>query len=248
MECSVCIATYNKPDLLRHTLQSIAYQDVPFEWELIVVDDGSPNTLTEKVCNEFQKVCYIRLEKSTGYGNPAKARNVAYRWASGKTLICQSDDVIHHSPNCIENLVTQLQPNTFLLAEVINTDTYGNVTCNRDTADYGGYLQTYVSPKNRRPLFFLGSIARKDLYAVGGNDEEFVFPSGEDRWFALCLIRGLGLTPVYTSSIVGHHQQHKHCNPNQIGHSQALIKQKIQRATRNPKLWQASGGPWQYTK
>jgi len=244
MKCSICIATYDRPELLKNTLTSIFQQVVSLPYEVIVVDDGSPGDGTRKVCGEFPGVNYIRIEREPSYRNPAIARNVAYRAAKGTILICQSDDVIHHSPRCIDHLCSDLRPGYFLLATVINVDKQGQMVSDPKGRGYGDKLQVYVSPQRRRPLFFLGSLYRTDLYTVGGNDEEFTAPSAEDRWFALCLTQGLGLRPIYSRSIIGHHQMHPHCDPGCTELSQELLTDRTRQAHLGVVPWQASGGPW----
>jgi len=256
MKCSICIATYNKPETLKKTLDSIVCQNVPFEFEVIVVNDGPSDDATYEVCGNysFPLVWYVRHYRpgrtfgDRTYSNPAGPRNAAYRLARGEVIICQSDDVIHHSPDCIRNLVEQLQPKTFLLASVVNVDEQGHLYSNPNRRGYGDQLTVYVSPLRRRPLFFLGSLLREDLYAVGGNDEDFTAPSGEDVWFGHCLINGRGLTPTYSATIVGHHQAHPHCDPAITKPSQNLLRQKIAtaRSARNSDAYCSSGGPWIY--
>ena len=245
MKASICIATYDKPTALRRTLDSIYAQSPPFELEVIVVDDGSPGRETMVVCENYPDLQYVRMPVKQ-YGNPAKARNLAYHRAKGEVIIAQSDDVIHRSPNCIQRLVEELRPGTFVIATVVNVDGNGNTCCDPSGSGYGDYLELYTGPSKPRPLFFLGSLYRDDLYAVGGNDEEFVAPSAEDRWFAMCLMQGRGLTPVFPPDIVGHHQYHRHCPIVSIAPSQTLIKHKVATAQRSG-VWQASGGPWPTT-
>ena len=246
VRCSICIATHNRATLLTRTLTSIVRQTIPFDWELIVVDDGSVGSFTRIVCSSFSRVKYLRIDRGPEYRNPSVARNVAYRAARGDIVICQSDDVIHHSENCVRELVDQLRPKTFLLATVVNVDRRGKVTSNKQGTGYGDKLEVYVSPQKKRPLFFLGSLYREDLYAVGGNDEEFAAPSGEDRWFGMCLMKGLGLQPVYSADIVGHHQVHDHCDPSVIGPSQNLLQKKVAAARAGGQSWCSSGGSWSY--
>jgi glycosyltransferase involved in cell wall biosynthesis len=95
MELSVVIATRNKAQYLSQTLESIVWQKPPFNYEIIVVDDGSTDA-TQSVC-ERNFVNYIRLEKKQ-YTNPANAQNVGFKAAKGKVIVTQSDDVVHISP------------------------------------------------------------------------------------------------------------------------------------------------------
>lgn len=250
---SICIATYDRPAVLARVLESIYRQDL-HDVEVIVVDDGSsiPREV-HAVCHEQYHVNkFIRVRREPSYRNPAVARNLAYRSAEGDVVICQSDDV-EHQGNAVEGLLRELQPGTFVIAEVWNV-------CPKTGEPQPAYKQRWHqltgpgppqpprSPNPERPLFFLGALYRSDLYAVGGNDEEFTMPSAEDRWFADCLMNGLGLQPHYTSEVKGHHLHHP--RPPDIGRmaapSQVLIKYKQAEAERTG-VWQASGGPWPYT-
>jgi len=247
MLTSICIATFDKPKALDRTLESIFSQSPSGPYEVIVVDDGSPEEKTERVCDRHP-VRYARIDRCPVYRNPSAARNMAYRMARGEVIVAQSDDVIHHSKDCLETLVSELQPGTFVLGTVVNVDESGRPFSDPNGPGYGDRLTTYVSPNRRRPLFFLGTLYRQDLYAVGGNDEEFIGPSGEDQWFALCLTQGLGLRPYYSSRVVGHHQRHSHTTDyDAVQRSQSLLRRKIAQAQQGRTSWTASGGPWLYT-
>jgi len=249
VKASICIAAHDKPAYLRRTLETIYCQTPPFEFEVIVCDDGS-------VTDEIRQICtpgiespwrpswtYLRIDRKPGYRNPSFARNVTYRAAKGEVIIPESDDTIHVSPNCIQRLVEELQPGHFVIANVFNADFTGKIVPgNLENPNYNP-LTVYTGPTNRRPFFFLGSLFRRDLYAVGGNDEEFVEPGREDDWFARCLMNGLGLRPVYSTTIVGHHLQHRHLGGKG---SYPLYQRKYQMAVRRQIPWCSTGGPWPY--
>jgi hypothetical protein len=71
-------------------------------------------------------------------------------------------------------------------------------------------IGSYMNEKRIKeaPLFFLGSLLREDVYKIGGDDEDFIHPNYEDNWFFERLINGLKLTPIYTNSTKGFHQDH----------------------------------------
>lgn len=249
MKASICIATHDKPEYLNYTLESIFCQPLALdldEIEVIVTDDRSLNDDNREVCAEYP-VKYIRIDGELGYRNPSHARNVAYRLARGEVIIAQSDDTVHVTENSIELLISLLQPGTFVIANVFNADFNGNIVPgNLQNPEYAP-LTVYTGPTNKRPFFFLGSLYRKDLYAVGGNDEEFVAPGREDDWFARCLMNGLNLRPVYTTAVVGHHLQHKHLGSKTASaQSYFLYNQKYRLASQGRIPWRSSGGPWHY--
>ena len=236
MKVSVCLATFERPDALRKTLASIICQSPPFEYEVIVCDDGSKDASATAVCLEFPTVHCCRIERYPVFRNPSYARNRAYRQALGDIILAQSDDVIH-SPKAIEGLVNELHPGSFVIARVLN--------CVAENTKPYIDLPVFTGPDNKRPFFFLGALWRLDLYAVGGNDEEFSTPAYDDDWFADCLIRGRGLTPHY-SRVEGYHQDHPRPfdTIEFVANSRAIYSNKVRAATSGAIPWLASGGPW----
>lgn len=231
---SICMSTWNRPEMLRNTLCSIFSQCVPFPIEVIVANDGDP--LPAAFIEQFPpQVTWVQIDRAEGRRNPAAARNVAYRWAHGDVIIAQSDDVMHVSLHTIEHLVDSLSPRTFVIASVFDLDAGGDVVGRRGAK--------HRSPD--RPFFFLGALWRNDLCEVGGNDEEFVSPGYEDRWFARCLMDGLGLTPRYDPRIIGWHQYHPPVEGIYVHAS--LYRRKLRHAMKTGD-WRASGGSWPYRR
>lgn len=196
MKASITIATHNRADALDKTIASIFRQQVPFPFEVIVVDDGS-NDHTSDVLAKYP-VITSRIERAPVHRNPAPARNLAIALSSGDILIMQSDDVLHHSSNAIEELVAQVDahPDSAVFATVVNVN------------EHGVAVSSYVSPRRRRAFFFLGAIRREHILAIGGNDEEFNLPGYEDAWLRDCLEHGLQTPFVFLASVVAHHQDH----------------------------------------
>jgi glycosyltransferase involved in cell wall biosynthesis len=235
MKCSICIATYNKPALLERTLASIRRQSPPFPYELIVCDDGSKQRLwVKRICQRYEAT-RLRIERPYEYRNPGAARNAAYRAASGEVLICQSDDVLHYT-DAIEQLVALTTRENMVIASVFNHD------FDREPNPTPFHFDDcYSGPQKPYPLFFLGSVLREHVYAIGGNDEEFSLPGYEDNFFSECLMQGRQLLPVYRGDIIGLHQAHD--RPNLQGPYRRM--REVFERKMAAQQWVASGGPWQ---
>jgi glycosyltransferase involved in cell wall biosynthesis len=106
VKVTVIIPTYNRVDYLKKTLDSIVAQTFQ-DFEIIVVDDGSPNDTTEVLCKHYSKVKYIRIPNS---GGPAKPRNTAIKEANGDYIAFVDDDDIW-LPTKLEKQVKALEEN-----------------------------------------------------------------------------------------------------------------------------------------
>jgi hypothetical protein len=246
MRCSICMSTHDKPLLLNNTLRSIFSQPTATagDAEVIVVDDRGAGDANRQVCQAFP-VRYIRIDGEPGFKNPAKARNTAYRAAVGDIVICQSDDVIH-SADTICRLMGELRLKEFLIATVWNVDKDLLPIGLRGFGVRGESIRLLTGRDNQRPLFFLGSLWRKDLCAIGGNDEDFPTYGKEDAWFADCLTRGLGLKVRYLD-VLGYHQDHAR-PPDVVSMGKAaneVYRRKVSEAKKTGS-WTAAGGPWHY--
>jgi glycosyltransferase involved in cell wall biosynthesis len=85
---SIIIPTYDRPKLLFLTLESIKAQTFS-DYEVVVVDDGTPNEESKMVCDQYPNVKYIKIENS---GGPAKPRNIGISRAKGHYIALIDDD------------------------------------------------------------------------------------------------------------------------------------------------------------
>jgi succinoglycan biosynthesis protein ExoM len=94
--CSVCVATYRRPELLEKLLASLSDQDVPEDVSLeIIVVDNDPGGGAKAVCDRFAGRWPLRY-----FIQPVKnislTRNVAVEHATGTFLLFIDDDEIAH--------------------------------------------------------------------------------------------------------------------------------------------------------
>jgi glycosyltransferase involved in cell wall biosynthesis len=93
MTFSIVIATYNRAGMLRDTLASLAQLRPAAPWEVIVVDNNSPDT-TQEVVEEaaagFPVPLRYAFEREQGR---SAALNCGFRLASGDIVVTTDDDV-----------------------------------------------------------------------------------------------------------------------------------------------------------
>ncbi|WP_063752603.1 glycosyltransferase [Streptomyces sp. NRRL S-350] len=97
--CTVIVPTYNRSELLRHTLDSLARQRLaPGEaFEVIVVDDGSADDTAEVVAGYHDRLdAHYFFQEDEGY-RVAKARNVGIDNARSGICVFVDSGVVLHS-------------------------------------------------------------------------------------------------------------------------------------------------------
>jgi succinoglycan biosynthesis protein ExoM len=108
--CSVCIATYQRPELLKNLLVSLGRQSLPYntEMEIIVVDNDDRKS-AEPTFKEFQKEfsvpCHYFIQPEK---NISLTRNMAVKNASGDYILFIDDDEVA-SPQWIYHLLKTLK-------------------------------------------------------------------------------------------------------------------------------------------
>ena len=85
---SVVIPTYNRSNLLKRALSSVVNQTYPAH-QIIVVDDGSDESLSDSLRNLFPSVQFLRQENK----GVASARNLGIKQSTGNWIaLLDSDD------------------------------------------------------------------------------------------------------------------------------------------------------------
>lgn len=89
MKLSVIILHYNVATLLRSCLNSIIQNIKYFEYEIIVVDNNSPDPEWKVVASEFPRVKFIAEKENKGF---AYGNNVGVQQASGEFILLLNPD------------------------------------------------------------------------------------------------------------------------------------------------------------
>jgi cellulose synthase/poly-beta-1,6-N-acetylglucosamine synthase-like glycosyltransferase len=89
---SVIIAAYNEEKVIAQTIHSLLASGYP-NFEIIVVDDGSPDSTSNVVRAQFGNESRIRLFTKTN-GGKAEALNLGLRYANGEIIVALDADTI----------------------------------------------------------------------------------------------------------------------------------------------------------
>lgn len=201
VDCSLIVLTYDRPNLLKHCLDSIMnLEKGNISFEVIVVDDGSKYD-NFPIVIEYRQSLNIRFYKKNHQGIAA-ARNLGIKCASGKLIVFIADDyrlpknflidavkfleqrneafvITHNILPCGQSLFKYVQRLYFQLALCQALE-------NWDTKAY--VLKSYSLPPAR------GAVFRKKIFQwIGYFNEDLLV--GEDGEFGMRMAsRGI---PVY---------------------------------------------------
>ena len=181
---SVVIPTYSRPRQLLHCLDAFCSQTMPpSEFELVVVDDGSPVPL-DAIVASFQSRLNVRLLRQPNAG-PSAARNRGVREARGEFIAFTDDDCLPE-PAWLNMLLQEARSRPHALV--------GGTTVNGLKGDFFAATSQLIVDfvyehfnANPDDGYFLASnnilCSRAWFQEMGGFDESFPRAGGEDRDF-----------------------------------------------------------------
>lgn len=170
---SIVIATHNRHDLLRRTLDALARQEGAPPFEVVVVDDASTDGTWDSLKGRPSAWPFplhpVRVEENRG---PAHARNLGWRSASAD-VVCFTDDDCVATPTWLANLLRHIEG-----ADVVQ----GFTEPNPMQIDRRGPFSRSITVRFEEGFYETCNIAyrRPVLERLGGFDESFRYPFGED--------------------------------------------------------------------
>ncbi|KAF0675880.1 glycosyltransferase family 2 protein [Profundibacterium mesophilum] len=176
----IVIPSYDRPEQLRLCLDHLSRLDGG-PWQVIVVDDGSPEPLAP-VCADFPGVRCVRREN----GGPGAARNTGAAAAGEARWLLFTDDDCRPRPDwALRMLQAQGGVPMRLVGGRIE-----NMLCNvfsQASQSLSSYLYAYYQSRGSQMSFFTTNnmcCRTADFAAVGGFDPKFRIAS-EDRDLSL---------------------------------------------------------------
>ncbi|MBW4031753.1 MAG: glycosyltransferase [Acidobacteria bacterium] len=92
---TVIIAAFNAEDTLGEQLGALARQDSPFDWEVLVCDNGSTDGTADLVRAWAHRLPQLKLVDASIRRGPSAARNVGAQAARSALLaFCDADDIV----------------------------------------------------------------------------------------------------------------------------------------------------------
>lgn len=215
---SIIVPIYNVEEYLDRCIQSIMNQTYQ-EFELILIDDGSPDTCPD-ICERWkakdERIIVVHQEN----GGLSDARNTGIKMAKGDyTVFIDSDDWI--APQYLEFLIRALEDNSLDVVEcdIVRTEKfeasplnqiYGNDT-NVEIFDTEQSLKELITEKNFHQYvwnkIYKTNIIKKVLFAKGKTNEDEFWTY---QILGMCRRSGHLNIPLYfyyqrSSSIMGSH-------------------------------------------
>jgi len=202
---SVVVPTFQRPEGLARCLEALATQELPRDrFEVVVVDDGSPNPPREIVAR-FASALNVRLIEQANAG-PAAARNAGAAAARGELLAFTDDDCRPdpHWLRALDEMVAR-HPGCAIGGRVENV--FGDGLYSTASQLLIEFLYEYYNVGEGAGRFFITSnlaFPTSAFRALGGFDTSFPLAAAEDRdvcdrW------REAGHTMVYADDAVVHH-------------------------------------------
>ncbi|MBU1998454.1 MAG: glycosyltransferase, partial [Candidatus Omnitrophica bacterium] len=181
IDVSVVIPVYDNKIGLMRCLLSLSGQRYPKDnYEVIVVDDGSRDGLNE--CIEEQRKHYL-LELKYIYQchkGPAAARNAGIAKAQGKIVVFTDSDCVAKESWLEEVIKGYYDIRVAGVGGVIKANPTSSII-----SQYCAYVKMNEEPKiDTSGIVYLitgnASFKKECLESVGGFDERYSFPGGED--------------------------------------------------------------------
>lgn len=196
---AVCVSTCDRADRLARLVAALEAQSLdPAAFEVVVTDDGSRDDTAETLAKlAATSPLALRVLTHPTRRGPAAGRNRAWR-ASRAPVVAFTDDDCVPQPGWLEAGLAAMAGRRAVVA--------GRTAPPPDQLARAAGPYARVMEVAEARFFETCNVfyRRRDLAAVGGFDESFRRPSGEDTHLALAVLE-LGVEPVYAADAVVHH-------------------------------------------
>lgn len=211
MKFSIIIPSHNRPERLRSCLEAISRLSYPSsDFEVVVVDDGSPRPLRDAVtAKPFAQPFALRFLRQQNAG-PATARNLATDSAAGRWLVFLDDDCVPR-PDWLSQFDEAVGRHpACLLAGRTRNGRPSNIFAETNQSLVDFVVDWFHDAQSPHRFFPSNNIAvpANAFREIGGFDESFPAAGGEDREFcSRWLASGRSMVRVHDAWIDHYHPQ-----------------------------------------
>jgi GT2 family glycosyltransferase len=239
MTLSIVILNYKSEGLVRYCLSNILKSDLQISYEIVVVDNASPNSGVRNLKNEFSNVKFIELKENRGF---SAGNNAGIKVAKGKYIVIINPDIVV-SPGSLEKLVDFMDNNPKVGCagpKLMNPDGTVQNSCLRfpigimpfyrrsplgKTKKGQRYLRNYLmhdfDHNSNIPvdwLFGACIVVRKSaIDEVGLMDEGYFLYIGDTDWCRVFWEKGYKVYYVADSEMIHYHHRESATNPGITG-------------------------------
>lgn len=180
---TVVIPTHSRPRQIRDCLAALAAQQCDVPWEVVVVDDGSPQPL-DSIAEAFHGRLDLRIERQANAG-PARARNRGVAVARGRWIAFTDDDCLPE-PDWLGALLRReaLTPGAMVGGTTIN-GLNGELFASASQLIVDLVYDHFNADPSRATFLTSNNVlcTRERFEALGGFDVTFPRAGAEDRDF-----------------------------------------------------------------
>ncbi len=177
MKASVIVPAYNSEKTIFECINALLQQENSFEYEIIIVDDGSTDNTSKIIKNINSKRLKYSWQKNSG---PAKARNLGAKKAKGEIIIFTDSDCIA-TKNWLSEMIKPFKDKKIVAVQGAYKTKQKNLIGKFGQIEIE---ERYEKMKKSKKLDWVGSYSaayRRELFnKLKGFDESFPIASGED--------------------------------------------------------------------
>jgi len=176
MKISIIIPTYQRDNLLEHSLASLAKQIIS-NLEVFVVNDGLPGEC-ENLCKKYGFNYIFTGERNLNklqWRSGIISVNQGVEIANGEIIIISCGEMYYINNNCLELLVQPVIKNSMTIGIPVGKDDDGKYLAllNSNQIDLNNQLWKSIRNLNTK-LPFLIAMQRKHFIKIGGYDKDFL--------------------------------------------------------------------------
>jgi glycosyltransferase involved in cell wall biosynthesis len=230
---SVIIPAYNAAPFIAEALDSVFAQTATVTREIIVVNDGSPDTakLEEAIAPYRSRLLYLMQPN----GGVSRARNVALRHARGTwAVLLDADDIL--LPHYLEDQLARAQRTPDVAVLYGNSEFFGDVPhAGRHFMEFSPSVGpvTFAALVTERCTVPMCSMVRRDVFdQVGYYDEAIPVSEDLDLWMR---IAAAGLTFDYTNRVIARYRRRPgslSSDPTRMARHMCVVLEKCERTMR----------------